>query len=513
MVFCGLNLKNSPWIAIQSLAALFLFAACVPYPNHHNLGRTEPDFSPEVSQSKYLNGESFCKTYVTTAQPEYAVKVTVPANYDRPNEGTLTIYAYSPRPFDPAKPSFIFVDGGPGQTTHGADMIRVEDLGFNEIHFDQRGLGCSAPPTYTQYRDVSMYSSVFTAKDMESIRKAYGIKQWSIYGISYGTVPSTIYASLFPDAVVSLNLEGTVGSTDFIHQARFKAEKWNLIYFGLNEAQRQTFAKLITSDSSKESILLLSLLEEASSINRGYQKILKLIGSLILADGRTDQEKFKSLIDSIDKESKKYPNPQHPGATDTTVHRILFCKELSYRKQYLEDLSFAANRGFIVVDNSQSTETDKICNRFGVTKDLEKPYRFTDFLVNKPVYYFQGSHDGATLARGAFEHWQKVPQQKSYFFLSQKGGHNPNLTRFYIKDKSKSVNDDGYSTEAQNAQARLFGQALRAENLLPADLNELNNLLPEDEKWLLFDQKPEDIQSISKELEGLQMRLGFDKSF
>jgi proline iminopeptidase len=84
----------------------------------------------------------------------------------------------------------------------------VAGLGYNLLVFDQRGIAFSRPQE-SLYQNLDFYSSLNTALDLEEIRKKLGLQQLIIYGASYGTVPATIYSSLFPERVLFAILEGT----------------------------------------------------------------------------------------------------------------------------------------------------------------------------------------------------------------------------------------------------------------------------------------------------------------
>lgn len=61
--------------------------------------------------------------------------------------------------------------------------------------------------------------SVDTVMDMESIRKALGQEQISYYGFSYGTYLGQVYATLFPDRLRRVVLDGVVDVRDIWYQA------------------------------------------------------------------------------------------------------------------------------------------------------------------------------------------------------------------------------------------------------------------------------------------------------
>ena len=73
-----------------------------------------------------------------------------------------------------------------------------------------RGISCSKPLTENLFLDSRFYSSENTAKDAKAIIDFLGIKKAVIYGQSYGTVPATIFASLFKSKTEALIIEGVI---------------------------------------------------------------------------------------------------------------------------------------------------------------------------------------------------------------------------------------------------------------------------------------------------------------
>ncbi|MES3037746.1 MAG: alpha/beta hydrolase, partial [Bdellovibrionota bacterium] len=219
-----------------------LLASCSAPPGESAFS-TAPVRIPEVKSTTellFINGKEFCSEYKEITAKEYGKYITVPKDYNDPSKGTLEIYAYTMKPFNPDLPTYIYVDGGPGQNTHGMMPDYFDDR-MNEIRFDQRGLGCSTPETYELYKSAYLYSSENNVRDMDAIRHSYGIKEWSVYGVSYGTVPATMYGSKFPEQTVSVVLEGVVGRTELLTQNRYKADKLNLVLAQLTPEQRVSF--------------------------------------------------------------------------------------------------------------------------------------------------------------------------------------------------------------------------------------------------------------------------------
>jgi pimeloyl-ACP methyl ester carboxylesterase len=155
-------------------------------------------------------------------------RLKVPENYDKPGReidlAFMIVRAKDNK--DPENP-VIFLSGGPGAPS----LVYVEMLVANpQIHevvvdrdwvfYDQRGSGRSVPALrcprdedYTRRvrlcRDkliqegvaLSQYTSERSARDIEALRKALGVKQWNLWGISYGNRLAFAVARDFPATV------------------------------------------------------------------------------------------------------------------------------------------------------------------------------------------------------------------------------------------------------------------------------------------------------------------------
>jgi pimeloyl-ACP methyl ester carboxylesterase len=138
----------------------------------------------------------------------------------------------APRSIDQNGP-IVFLNGGPGDNSlyyaeqlvthpHIRDVVVDRDWVF----FDQRGTGRSTPSLYcasesdwmkevktcrdrliAQGIDLSQYNSVRIAADMEALREAMGVRQWNLWGISYGARLAVYSARLYPESVRSIVLD------------------------------------------------------------------------------------------------------------------------------------------------------------------------------------------------------------------------------------------------------------------------------------------------------------------
>jgi pimeloyl-ACP methyl ester carboxylesterase len=162
-------------------------------------------------------------------------RLKVPENYDDPSRSIeIAVMIVSPRQnIDPGNP-VIFLNGGPG----GTSLVYAEKLATTPgilasvvdrdwVFFDQRGAGRSIPALYCsqgenwldsvkacrdllikQGVDLSQYNSARSASDMEALRKALGVKQWNLWGDSYGSRLVFTMARYYPSSVRSIVHDG-----------------------------------------------------------------------------------------------------------------------------------------------------------------------------------------------------------------------------------------------------------------------------------------------------------------
>lgn len=97
----------------------------------------------------------------------------------------------------------VFVHGGPGGGTSPIQRRFFNPRRFRIILFDQRGCGKSQPHASLQNNTTAHLIS-----DMEYIRSALNIKKWHLFGGSWGSTLSLLYAEAFPERVLGLILRG-----------------------------------------------------------------------------------------------------------------------------------------------------------------------------------------------------------------------------------------------------------------------------------------------------------------
>lgn len=97
----------------------------------------------------------------------------------------------------------IYVHGGPGGGISENDRRYFDPNFFRVILFDQRGAGKSTP--HACLEDNTTWALV---SDMEKIREELKINSWAVFGGSWGSTLSLVYAETHPTRVTNLVLRG-----------------------------------------------------------------------------------------------------------------------------------------------------------------------------------------------------------------------------------------------------------------------------------------------------------------
>ena len=167
--------------------------------------------------------------------------ITVPLDYRHPSRGSVHL-AVMEHPVPHSKGVIVFNPGGPGESgllilpiLASLVPVPVRDQ-FTLVSFDERGTGSSEPllcgpspaaassavagtaaaartfgglERSCQFADPTLFPTVTTttsARDMDRLRIALGVRRIGFYGLSYGTALGSVYAQLFPGHVRSMVL-------------------------------------------------------------------------------------------------------------------------------------------------------------------------------------------------------------------------------------------------------------------------------------------------------------------
>ena len=97
----------------------------------------------------------------------------------------------------------LVVHGGPGGGSSPVYRRYFDPKMFNIVQFDQRGCGRSTP--HSELRENATH---YLIEDIEKLRQFLKIKTWHVFGGSWGSTLSLIYAIQYPEKVLSLTLRG-----------------------------------------------------------------------------------------------------------------------------------------------------------------------------------------------------------------------------------------------------------------------------------------------------------------
>jgi proline iminopeptidase len=411
--------------------------------------------------SKFITGTEFCKKFSEITSKENGFRVKVPVDYKDLNKGTTEIYAFFAEGiFDSKLPTVINFDGGSGANSHGWPKYLKS---FNELHFDQRGIGCSRPESLELYKSPSFYSSENNARDANEIRKHLGLAKVSVWGGSYGTVPATIFGHLFPEATTAVALEGVLFSGETQESSKVVNHLLKKIWPQLPSATKDAMKVYF---SAPEMIVSLDLTTRMAMYSNDAVKTLT---ALLLNYFPSPDKIKKEEADKIFKPGiiqRSFFETDKISTLDQFNNTVLNCKELHVTSMvytlfgYIkDDKSNTYPMEFVpykVVDNKES------CNALEASPDPVL-YSAAHFPISVPVTYFQGNWDGATSAAGAVNHYKKVPKAQKQLLIAVKGGHSPNI---------KSLMDS--DPDRRNAQVQAFEKALLGEIITQDDVKKLN---------------------------------------
>jgi proline iminopeptidase len=97
----------------------------------------------------------------------------------------------------------IFVHGGPGGGANPIHRRFWDPTVYRIVLFDQRGCGRSSP--HAELRNNTTWDLV---EDMERIREHLDIERWQLFGGSWGSTLSLVYAEQYPHRVTEMILRG-----------------------------------------------------------------------------------------------------------------------------------------------------------------------------------------------------------------------------------------------------------------------------------------------------------------
>jgi proline iminopeptidase len=147
----------------------------------------------------------------------------------------------------------VVLHGGPGSGCAPAQRRFFDPAHYRIILIDQRGCKRSQP-----LGCIEENTTRHLADDLEALREHLGIKQWLVFGGSWGSTLALAYANAYPQAVSGMILRGIFlcrpGELDwFLRQVRhFFPEAWEEFVAPLSASERndilRAYHRLIFSD-------------------------------------------------------------------------------------------------------------------------------------------------------------------------------------------------------------------------------------------------------------------------
>ncbi len=137
---------------------------------------------------------------------------------------------------NPAGFPVLFLHGGPGSRTRPAHRRYFDPAFYRIVLLDQRGCGQSLPAG-----SLEANTTQHLVVDIQRLRSMLGVKQWLLFGGSWGSTLALAYAIAFPDAVAGMVLRGIfLGSDREIRwylsgMKRFIPEAWRVFSGGSDE--------------------------------------------------------------------------------------------------------------------------------------------------------------------------------------------------------------------------------------------------------------------------------------
>ncbi len=97
----------------------------------------------------------------------------------------------------------LFVHGGPGAACDASSRRFYDPGTYHIVTYDQRGCGRSTP-----HSELTENTTQDLVEDIERIRQHLGIDQWVLFGGSWGSTLSLLYAQAYPERVRAMVLRG-----------------------------------------------------------------------------------------------------------------------------------------------------------------------------------------------------------------------------------------------------------------------------------------------------------------
>jgi proline iminopeptidase len=200
---------------------------------------------------------------------------------------TIVYYTYGNKYGKPV----LCVHGGPGAGSSNNTVRFFNPAKYYIILVDQRGCGKSTP--FAELRENTTWDLI---EDFEKVRKELSIDEWMVFGGSWGSTLSLVYAINYPDRVTELVLRGIFLATkkeiDWVTEngglETFNPSGWNIYSKTIPEKYRlnkyiDTYGKCFNGDFGeklKDDCLLSWSIWESMNSNLKQESVKNVIKNL-----------------------------------------------------------------------------------------------------------------------------------------------------------------------------------------------------------------------------------------
>ncbi len=341
-------------------------------------------------------------------------KVTRPYYSNKPSSPTFE-YSYRWINIDRSKPVFIYIPGGPGQTSIRQVPGWLEKE--NTILTDPRGVGCNEQnPDSTP---DEFYTSAEIANDIIGMIRQEKIENYVLYGTSFGTMVATMIASkVSHDSSIakpkSILLEGIMGRAS--HGQEWE-QNVSTQWLKLKKDLPDNIRSKIDADEWPVPVTPEDMGEGVSQwLTLGKGMLSSILTGLFNSTEKKQQEEIiKNFF---------HYNPQSLPPNFVKVHRNISCREFSNEQS-------APDEPRLLVKGQLVPGKKTYCSGIAYSN----PYDAGNWLVEAPIFYFVGENDPATPVWQAEYHFTKQTKTARFLTIIGEGaGHAPLSATLYFAD-------------------------------------------------------------------------------
>lgn len=322
--------------------------------------------------------------------PSRLSRVKVPWDPSRPDTKRVTYYFEKTEGSEPTAPTVVILPGGPGGTSIGQDSSVPRH--FPQLRIDPRGAGCNAIPY-----PATSYRSEILASDAQAAIRSLGLKNYVIFGSSYGSVWATHLAHLLeadggpvPRSVILASVFGRATRSREEDELPY-LKLWSKVSGELHPDARAKLKSDATPFGVSADILgswVTELLMESSS-----QGLLVTRFNLL-------QPRYERLLKKTGQEIEKEmaATREEDEAMNEELYRRIACEELYSALPYTSVGYGSLKMGELVF------EGENYC----LPLKLDRPFDAKSFKLRTKLFYLVGELDP-----------RLPPWQAEYHFHSQ----------------------------------------------------------------------------------------------